>query len=35
MPNFIYVFSEQEKDKLLAMKYEMIKCDKENTFMYF
>ena len=35
MPNFIYVFGEQEKDKLLAMKYEMIKCDKEKHIYVF
>lgn len=35
MPKFIYVFSEQEKDKLLAMKYEMIKRDKEKHIYVF
>lgn len=35
MPKFIYVFSECEKNKLLAMKYEMIKCDKDKHIYVF
>ena len=35
MANFIYVFGEQERDKLLAMKYEMIKCDKDKHMYIF
>lgn len=35
MPKFIYVFSECEKNKLLAMKYKMIKCDKDKHIYVF
>lgn len=35
MPRFIYVFSEREKDKLLALKHEMIKCDNTNHIYVF
>lgn len=35
MPVFIYVFSEQERDKLLAMKFEIIKCDRERHVYVF
>lgn len=35
MPKFIYVFSELEKDRLLAMKYEMVKCDKDQHIYVF
>lgn len=35
MPKFIYIFSEQDKNKLLATKYEMIKCDKDKHIYVF
>lgn len=35
MPNFIYVFGEQEKDRLLALKYQMVKCDKNKHIYVF
>ena len=35
MPNFIYVFSEEGRDILLAMKYELLKCDKQKNIYVF
>lgn len=33
MPKFIYVFSEEEKDKMLESGYEIVKSDK-NAHIY-
>jgi hypothetical protein len=35
MPKFIYVFSEEEKDKMLELNYEIIKCDKDKHVYVF
>lgn len=35
MSNFIYVFNDSERDKLLALKYKIVKCDEENHVYVF
>lgn len=35
MPNFIYVFSEESKDALLLMKYELLKSDEQKHIYIF
>lgn len=35
MANFIYVFSEQERDMLLNKQYEMLRCDEQNRIYVF
>ena len=35
MPNFIYVFNEEGRDQLLALQYEMLKCDNEKCIYVF
>lgn len=35
MPNFIYVFSEEGRDRLLSLQYEMLKCDEEKHIFVF
>lgn len=35
MPNFIYVFNEEGRDQLLALQYEMLKCDNEKRIYVF
>ena len=35
MPNFIYVFSTEGRDKLLSMQYEMLKCDEDRHIFVF
>lgn len=35
MSNFIYVFDENGRDKLLAQKYEMLKCDEQRHIYVF
>ena len=35
MPSFIYVFDKDARDKLLALRYEMIKSDEERQVFVF
>lgn len=35
MPKFIYVFSEEERDKLCSLQYEMLKCDTAKHIYVF
>lgn len=35
MGRFLYVFSEDARDKLLSRKFEMIKEDKQNNIFIF
>lgn len=35
MANFIYVFSEEGRDKLLSLQYEMLKCDDSKRIYVF
>lgn len=35
MESFIYVFSDAGRDKLLALQYEMLKCDTEKHIFVF
>lgn len=35
MGAFIYVFSDSGRDKLLALQYEMLKCDAEKHIFVF
>jgi len=35
MPKFIYVFSEEERDKLCSLQYEMLKCDTSKHIYVF
>lgn len=32
---FIYVFSDEGRDKLLSLQYEMLKCDEEKHISVF
>lgn len=35
MANFIYVFSKDERDKLLSLNYKMLKADEvKNTYVF-
>ena len=33
--NFIYAFNEEGRDKLLALQYELLKCDEQNHIFVF
>lgn len=35
MSNFIYTFSKEGRDHLLALQYEMLKCDDERGVYVF
>lgn len=35
MSNFIYVFDEEGRDRLLSLQYEMLKCDNEKRIYVF
>lgn len=35
MPNFIYVFSEEGRDMLLVLQYEMLECDNKKHIYVF
>lgn len=35
MPAFIYVFDEEGRDRLLALQYEMLKCDDKKSIYVF
>lgn len=35
MSNFIYVFCEEGRDKLLSLQYEMLKSDMNNKVFVF
>lgn len=35
MANFIYVFNEEARDKLLDMQFKMLKSDKNNHIYIF
>lgn len=35
MPAFIYVFDEEGRNQLLALQYEMLKCDDKKSIYVF
>ncbi len=35
MSNFIYVFSEMGRDKLLSLQYKILKCDENKSVYIF